>query len=79
MPYIFVPSRAELGAAGSTKRPTSVVMVSAARGPQGAKKRAEAGAGAGAGAGEEGGEEEFAEVFRELVKVVGKAARDVRV
>lgn len=27
IPYIFVPSRAELGAAGSTKRPTSVVLV----------------------------------------------------
>ncbi len=26
-PYVFVASRAELGAAGSTKRPTSVVMV----------------------------------------------------
>lgn len=28
IPYIYVPSRAELGAAGSTKRPTSIVMVS---------------------------------------------------
>lgn len=28
VPYIFVTSRAELGAAGNTKRPTSVVMVS---------------------------------------------------
>ncbi|GIZ40713.1 hypothetical protein CKM354_000404100 [Cercospora kikuchii] len=27
IPYIYVPSRAELGAAGSTKRPTSVVML----------------------------------------------------
>lgn len=27
VPYIFVTSRAELGAAGNTKRPTSVVMV----------------------------------------------------
>ncbi len=27
VPYIFVTSRAELGAAGSTKRPTSVVMI----------------------------------------------------
>lgn len=27
VPYIFVPSRAELGAAAKTKRPTSVVMV----------------------------------------------------
>jgi H/ACA ribonucleoprotein complex subunit 2 len=28
VPYVFVTSRAELGAAGNTKRPTSVVMVS---------------------------------------------------
>ena len=27
VPYIFVTSRAELGAAGNTKRPTSVVLV----------------------------------------------------
>ncbi|KAK5114092.1 hypothetical protein LTR62_002661 [Meristemomyces frigidus] len=27
IPYVYVPSRAELGAAGSTKRPTSVVMI----------------------------------------------------
>jgi len=27
IPYLYVPSRAELGAAGSTKRPTSVVML----------------------------------------------------
>ncbi len=26
-PYLFVPSRAELGAAAKTKRPTSVVML----------------------------------------------------
>ncbi|KXJ90893.1 50S ribosomal protein L30e-like protein, partial [Microdochium bolleyi] len=31
VPYIFVSSRAELGAAGSTKRPTSVVMVTEKR------------------------------------------------
>lgn len=27
IPYVYLTSRAELGAAGSTKRPTSVVMV----------------------------------------------------
>ena len=27
VPYVYVPSKAELGAAGSTKRPTSVVLV----------------------------------------------------
>lgn len=37
IPYIFVPSRAELGAAGSTKRPTSVVMMTPRQG-KGAKE-----------------------------------------
>lgn len=32
IPYLFVTSRAELGAAGSTKRPTSIVLVSKTRG-----------------------------------------------
>ena len=67
VPYIFVPSRAELGAAGSTKRPTSVVMVSAKSG--GKKKEGE----------KEDGEEDFAEVYRDLVKVVERASRDVRI
>ncbi|SMR42501.1 unnamed protein product [Zymoseptoria tritici ST99CH_3D1] len=35
IPYIYVPSRAELGAAGSTKRPTSVVMLTPAVGKKG--------------------------------------------
>ncbi|KAF3928740.1 hypothetical protein AA313_de0209133 [Arthrobotrys entomopaga] len=35
IPYIFVTSRAELGAAGATKRPTSVVMIT----PESAGKR----------------------------------------
>jgi H/ACA ribonucleoprotein complex subunit 2 len=28
IPYVFVPSKEDLGSAGSTKRPTSVIMVS---------------------------------------------------
>ncbi|MCJ1472547.1 snoRNA-binding protein [Lambiella insularis] len=67
VPYIFVTSRAELGAAGSTKRPTSVVMVSLEKG--GKKSTAEKGE----------DEKEFAEVYSDLVKVVLKASRDVRV
>lgn len=66
VPYIFVPSRAELGAASSTKRPTSVVMVSR---EAGGKKKVEKGEGA----------EEFGEVYNDLVKVVLKAGRDVRI
>ncbi|WPH02430.1 L30e-like protein, protein [Acrodontium crateriforme] len=38
IPYLYVPSRAELGAAGSTKRPTSVVMLTANPGGKDAKK-----------------------------------------
>lgn len=66
VPYIFVNSRAELGAAGNTKRPTSVVMVSEKR--TGAKKDEKI-----------EGDEEFAEVYRDLVKVVEKESRNVRV
>ncbi len=67
VPYVFVPSRAELGAAGNTKRPTSVVMVGMERG--GKKKT------------EEKSEEDrdFGEVYKDLVKVVVKASRDVRI
>lgn len=66
MPYIFVTSRAELGAAGNTKRPTSVVMVSEAR--VGAKKAEKI-----------EGDEEFGEVYKDLIKVVEKEGRSVRV
>merc|ERR1712000_672463 len=57
VPYIFVSSRAELGTAGNTKRPTSVVMVSESR--VGAKKAEKI-----------EGDEEFGEVYKDLVKVV---------
>lgn len=67
MPYVFVPSRAELGAAGNTKRPTSVVMVGIE--PGGKKKTGE----------KSEDEKDFGEVYRDLVKVVLKASRDVRV
>lgn len=75
VPYVFVPSRAELGAAGSTKRPTSVVMIGKEKGKGGKKKEGEE------GKGEEGkGEEEdWGEVYADLVKVVQKAGRGVRV
>lgn len=66
VPYIFVNSRAELGAAGNTKRPTSVVMVSEKRTGAKASEKIE-------------GEEEFADVYRDLVKVVEKESRNVRV
>ena len=74
VPYIYVTSRAELGMAGSTKRPTSVVMVSPER--QGKKKAGDEGEGEGAGA---EGEEDFKEVYKELMKVVEKESRNVRI
>lgn len=66
VPYIFVTSRAELGAAGNTKRPTSVVMVSLAR--TGAKKDEKV-----------EGEEEFKDVYKDLVKIVEKESKSVKV
>lgn len=77
VPYVFVPSRAELGAAGNTKRPTSVVLVGReAVGKKKKKTEKEKNVGENV----EGGEEkDFEEVYRELVKVVVKASRDVRI
>ena len=66
VPYVFVTSRAELGAASITKRPTSVVMVS--KKDIGKKKK-----------GDEGDEVDFKETWDDLVKVVAKANRDVRI
>lgn len=66
VPYIYVTSRAELGAAANTNRPTSVVMIT--REAVGRKK----------GVGEKG-DEEFKEVYGDLVKVVVKASKDVRI
>lgn len=67
VPYIYVTSRAELGAAASTSRPTSVVMITLE--PGGKKK----------GGGEKEGVEEFKEVYRDLVKLMLKASRDVKI
>ncbi|KAI4123083.1 MAG: hypothetical protein LQ338_005454 [Usnochroma carphineum] len=86
IPYVFVTSRAELGAASSTKRPTSVVMVGRDV-PRGKEKRGEKGKD-GKGEeedgekekGKEGKQEEgWEEGYRELVKVVVKAGKGVRV
>lgn len=68
VPYIFIPSRVELGAAGCTKRPTSVVMVS----PKQVSRKKE-------GEKNDDGEGDFAEVYRDLVKVIAKASKDVKI
>ena len=63
IPYIYVPSRAELGAAGSTKRPTSVVMITPKQG-KGAEKESE---------------EEWKEAYAELNKLAIKMGQTVKV
>jgi H/ACA ribonucleoprotein complex subunit 2 len=67
IPYIYVTSRAELGAAGATKRPTSVVMVSPR--PGGKKKADDSKADS----------DEFAKVYEDLVKAVQKEGLRVKV
>lgn len=74
VPYIYVTSRAELGLAGQTKRPTSVVMVTGSMGGK-AKKEGDK---------DKEGEmakeaEEWKETFAGLVKVVEREGRHVRI
>lgn len=64
IPYIYVKSRAELGEASATKRPTSVVMVAKER-----NKKKE---------GKEEDIKEFEETYGDLVKVVVKASKSVK-
>ena len=65
IPYIYVTSRAELGMAGQTKRPTSVVMVTAA---SGRKKE-----------GEDEDHADWDEVFKGLVKTIEREGRHVKI
>jgi len=69
VPYVFVTSRAELGAAGSTKRPTSVVLVDREEGKKKVKKAEE----------EEKDEDDWAEVYADLVKAVVKAGKSIKI
>jgi H/ACA ribonucleoprotein complex subunit 2 len=66
IPYIYVTSRAELGAAGSTKRATSVVMMAKDRGPKPSKDGSSV-------------DEEYKEAYSELAKLVHKASKNVTV
>ncbi|KAK2593040.1 hypothetical protein QQS21_009248 [Conoideocrella luteorostrata] len=65
VPFIFVTSRAELGAAAKTKRPTSVVMIME---KQESKKKAAAKD----ADKDEDGDESFGETYASLVKLVQK-------
>jgi H/ACA ribonucleoprotein complex subunit 2 len=71
IPYVFVRSRAELGAAGATKRPTSVVMVVPKSSGKIKKK---------SGEGSEGDtKDDFNKVYADLTKIVEKEAKTVTV
>ncbi|KAL4914060.1 50S ribosomal protein L30e-like protein [Aspergillus aurantiobrunneus] len=65
IPYIFVTSRAELGNAAATKRPTSVTMVVPKFTAKGKKKDAE------------DDDEDFSKVFEELAKLAQKELTQV--
>ncbi|KAL1598484.1 hypothetical protein SLS59_006768 [Nothophoma quercina] len=66
IPYIYIKSRAQLGEASATKRPTSVVMVAKAGSSKKAKDV------------KEDDIKEFEETYGELQKLVAKAAKTVR-
>lgn len=68
IPYVYVTSRAELGSAGATKRPTSVVMVVPKSSGKSKKKD-----------GESEGDEDFSKVYDELLKIVEKEMKRVKV
>ena len=65
IPYVYVTSRAELGMAGQTKRPTSVVMVTEVVGGKVKKDGEKSASGSKEG-------EEWKETFEGLVRVVEK-------
>jgi len=69
IPYVFVRSRAELGAAGATKRPTSVVMV-VPKSSGKSKKKSEENA-------EGDTKDDFNKVYADLTKIVEKEAKMV--
>lgn len=65
IPYIYIKSRAELGEASATKRPTSVVMITRDRN----KKSKDI---------KDSDVEEFDTAYAELVKLVAKANKSVK-
>ncbi|KAL7271510.1 snoRNA-binding protein [Rhizina undulata] len=82
IPYIFVTSRAELGAAGATKRPTSVVMIVPGLGKKDKKKKKKSKDGEDKmNVDEENdeGDDGFREAYDEAVKLVEAAGKNVPV
>lgn len=70
IPYVYVTSRAELGSAGATKRPTSVVMIT----PRASGKKQKDSSKGGAE-----DKEEFSKTYDELVKALEKETKKVKV
>ena len=70
IPYIYVPSRAELGSAGSTKRPTSVVMLT----PTATTRKKDKGDGD-----KDSDADDWAEAYKELNKLAMKLGQVVKV
>jgi H/ACA ribonucleoprotein complex subunit 2 len=69
VPYVFVTSRAELGAAGATKRPTSVVMVA----PKSSSKKKKEGEASGTDS------EDYSKVYKDLLKIAKQETLKVTV
>jgi len=65
IPYIYIKSRAELGEASATKRPTSVVMITREQNKKGKDVK-------------DSDVEEFQAAYAELVKLVSKASKTVK-
>ncbi|KAL8847907.1 MAG: hypothetical protein Q9198_011215 [Flavoplaca austrocitrina] len=78
IPYIYIPSRAELGANGNTKRSTSIVMITRdkMRKKEGKQKD---GAEKKENTEPSKDEEERKQMYSDLVKIVSKAAITVRI
>ena len=67
VPYIYVTSRAELGAASQTKRPTSVVLITPAPGKAAKKKEKQEDV------------EDFEPIYKDLMRIVRKAGQNVKI
>ena len=78
VPYVYVTSRAELGSASQTKRPTSVVLITPAPGKGAAKKEKEEKK-ADQEENKEEEEENFGLIYKDLMKIVRKAGQDVKI
>ena len=76
VPYIYVTSRAELGSASQTKRPTSVVLITPTPGKGAAKKKEKEDK---EGDKKDEEEEDFGIIYQDIMKIVRKAGQDVKI